>query len=99
MGPLKPANLNHLPHQRKETDPVSETSCFLVSRIPDIGYHRQNPLESVDNFSYVDEVYVKFLDLGENRNFINIADSIQILLLVTLISFQSESTSFRVSTR
>jgi hypothetical protein len=27
-------NLNHL---RMETDPVSETSCFLVSRIPDDG--------------------------------------------------------------
>jgi hypothetical protein len=25
------------PHLRKETDPVSETSCFLVPRIPDDG--------------------------------------------------------------
>jgi hypothetical protein len=46
------------PHLRTETDPVSETSCFLVSRIPDNGkspkipvirsviHHRQDPLES-----------------------------------------------------
>jgi hypothetical protein len=26
-----------LPHLRTETDPVSETSCFLFSRIPDDG--------------------------------------------------------------
>jgi hypothetical protein len=44
---------------RTETDPVSETSCFLVSRIPDDGkvqkkktvfvcfiHRRQNPSES-----------------------------------------------------
>jgi hypothetical protein len=46
------------PHLRTETDPVSETSCFLFSTIPDDGknsqkpailcviHHRQNPLES-----------------------------------------------------
>jgi hypothetical protein len=45
-------------HLRTETDPVSETTCFLVSRIPDDGkvpkkpvnlcviHHRQNPSES-----------------------------------------------------
>jgi hypothetical protein len=45
------------PHLWTETDPVSETSCFLFSRIPDDWknpnpvilcaiHHRQNPLES-----------------------------------------------------
>jgi hypothetical protein len=45
-------------HLRTETGPVSDTLCFLVSRIPDDGkspkspvslgiiHHRQNPLES-----------------------------------------------------
>jgi hypothetical protein len=60
LGPLERANLNHwiLPHLKTETDPVSETLCFLVSRIPDDGQspknpvilniipHRLNPLES-----------------------------------------------------
>jgi hypothetical protein len=46
------------PHLRMETDPVSETLCFLVSRIPDDGqspilniiHHRQNPLEPTFSF-------------------------------------------------
>jgi hypothetical protein len=33
---------------------------------------RQNPLESTDNFIYVNAVYLKFFDLEENRNFIYI---------------------------
>jgi hypothetical protein len=33
-----------LPHLRTETDPVSETSCFLVSRIPDEGQSPKNPV-------------------------------------------------------
>jgi hypothetical protein len=33
LGPLERANLNHW----VETDPVSETLCFLVSRIPNNG--------------------------------------------------------------
>jgi hypothetical protein len=53
LGPLEIANLSHwslalskgpnrvgvspLPHLRTETDPVSETLCFLVSRILDNG--------------------------------------------------------------
>jgi hypothetical protein len=40
LGPLKRANLYpgvFPPHLRTETDPVSETSCFLFSRIPDDG--------------------------------------------------------------
>jgi hypothetical protein len=66
LGSLERANLSHWtqrssclpPHLRTETHPVSETLCFLVSRIPDDGkspknpvilsviHHRQNPLES-----------------------------------------------------
>jgi hypothetical protein len=34
FGPLERANLNHWTHLRKETDAVSETSCFLFSRTP-----------------------------------------------------------------
>jgi hypothetical protein len=52
LGPLQRANLSHWrldlskgpnwidvfpPHLRTETDPVFETLCFLVSRIPDDG--------------------------------------------------------------
>jgi hypothetical protein len=44
LGPLERANLNHSSpgvfspsHLKTETDPVSEMSCFLVSRIPDDG--------------------------------------------------------------
>jgi hypothetical protein len=40
LGPLERANLNHW----TETDPVSETSCFLVSRIPDDGKVQKNPI-------------------------------------------------------
>jgi hypothetical protein len=59
LGPSDRANLNHwTPHLKTETDPASETSCFLVPRISDDGkksknpvflnviHHRQNPLES-----------------------------------------------------
>jgi hypothetical protein len=44
VGPLWKANLNHWTpfHLRIETDPVSETSCFLVSRIPDDGKVKKN---------------------------------------------------------
>jgi hypothetical protein len=57
-GEKTPTQLGPLSHPRTETDPVSETSCFLVSRIPDDGkvkkksvnlcviHHRQNPSES-----------------------------------------------------
>jgi hypothetical protein len=68
LSPLETANLKAFskgpnrigvsptPHLRTETDPVSETVCFLVSRIPNDGqsppvilsviHHRQNPSES-----------------------------------------------------
>jgi hypothetical protein len=65
LGPLERTNLSHWkrangegvlpPHLRTEPDPVSETLCFLVSRIPDDGqstvilsviHHRQNPLKA-----------------------------------------------------
>jgi hypothetical protein len=37
LGPLDRANLNHSPfHLKTKTDPVSETSCFLFSEIPNI---------------------------------------------------------------
>jgi hypothetical protein len=60
LGPLERAPF----HLRTETDPVSETSCFLVSRIPDNGkvqkktvilcviHHRQNPSESTHTRSF-----------------------------------------------
>jgi hypothetical protein len=53
LGPFERANLNYssqgaklsrclpLPHLRTETDPLSETSCFLFSRIPDDGRRRK----------------------------------------------------------
>jgi hypothetical protein len=31
-------------HMRTETDPVSETFCFLVARIPDDGQSPKNPI-------------------------------------------------------
>jgi hypothetical protein len=37
MGLFERANLNHWT-LRMETDPVSETLCFLISRIPDDGH-------------------------------------------------------------
>jgi hypothetical protein len=55
MGPLEKPNLNHWPNRvgffsplylRNKTDPVSETSCFIVSRIPD-GAKIQKPSSSV----------------------------------------------------
>jgi hypothetical protein len=59
LCPSERANLNHWTESlMTETGPVSETSCFLFSRIPDDGKkpknpvilcvirHRQNPLES-----------------------------------------------------
>jgi hypothetical protein len=63
LGPLERASLSHWmlalpvrlsricvshPHLRKETDPVSETLCFLVSRMPD---DRQSPKPS--NFGQI----------------------------------------------
>jgi hypothetical protein len=39
LGPLERANLNHWT-ARPDTDPVSETLCFIVSTIPD---DRQSP--------------------------------------------------------
>jgi hypothetical protein len=57
--PLERTNLNPL---RTETDPISETLCFLVFRIPEDGqksktpvilsviHHLQNPLESTGVF-------------------------------------------------
>jgi hypothetical protein len=66
LGPFERANLNHWASQlRMETDPVSETSCFLFSRIPDDGeksknlvilcviHHRQSPLESLIFFVFL----------------------------------------------
>jgi hypothetical protein len=45
LCPLERANLNHwTPHLRMETDPVSGTSCFLVSRILDDGKSPKNPV-------------------------------------------------------
>jgi hypothetical protein len=48
-GPLESANLrgptefvSSPPHLRTDTDPVSEMSCFLFSRIPDDGKSRKN---------------------------------------------------------
>jgi hypothetical protein len=44
-------------HDISETGSVSETSCFLVCRIPDDGespHHRQNPLESTYYWISVD---------------------------------------------
>jgi hypothetical protein len=42
FDPLERTNFNHWPshlalHLMTETDPVSETSCFLFSRIQDVG--------------------------------------------------------------
>jgi hypothetical protein len=39
MGPNR-VDISSSPHLRMETDPLSETFCFLVSRIPHDG---QNP--------------------------------------------------------
>jgi hypothetical protein len=57
LGPLERVGV-FPPHLRAETDPISETLCSLVSRIPDDGqspvilsiiHHRQNPLESLSH--------------------------------------------------
>jgi hypothetical protein len=60
LGPLERANLNHL---KAETDPISETSLFLFSRIPDdrkkstnpvilyAMHHRQNRIASTSIFT------------------------------------------------
>jgi hypothetical protein len=38
LSPLDRANFNHwTTHLRTETDPVSETLCFLFPRVPDDG--------------------------------------------------------------
>jgi hypothetical protein len=64
LGPLERANLNHwaqlsrclLPHLhlRTETDPVSETSCFLEYRTME--EVQKNSVNSVLHFSYQHEV-------------------------------------------
>jgi hypothetical protein len=43
LGPLERANLNHSPHLRKETDPVSETLCSLEYRTVDKVQKPSNP--------------------------------------------------------
>jgi hypothetical protein len=90
LGPLQRASLNHWKlalsaglnrvgvsppsHLRTETDPVSETLCFLLSRIPGNG---QNPKPNISekNVLSVPGIEVSYLGSELNNIQINITET------------------------